>query len=196
MVNEEVVRNTIQKMREAGLSEQVISSTLTDLGLSFSQTQAFLSGAGTFPPGTGKPSPPSPSSSFRSEMNDDNAMTDLDHEVIASRTSEKVVQRLDERSMLNHEEQSLKDNITHLALEQHGQQLRDTHQAVVELHDKMDATNLDTLSNRVSTLNVRADQIQKDVSDAKALMEALQTLMQKILETNQQILFEIKTKKG
>lgn len=193
-MNEEVVRNTIQKMRDAGLSEAVIASTLSDLGLSAAQTQSYLSGSSSPAPArapTTIPSPPRPTESEDSEME----LSDLDHEEIASRTSEKVVQQLDERNLLNEQQQSLKDNITHLALEQHGQQLQDTHQAVVDLHDKLDSVNIDTLSNRVMVMSSRVDQVQKDVSDAKALMGALQTLMQKILETNQQILFEMKSKK-
>lgn len=195
MVNEEVVRNTIQKMRDAGLSENVIASTLQDLGLSPAQMQAYLS------PNSSSARPPAPNVSRpfspppQKDDEEESAFSDLDHEVLATRTSEKVVQQMDERNLLNEQTDALKDNITHLALEQHGQQLQDTHNAVVELHDKLDSANLETMSNRLSVVNARMDQLQKDVSDAKALMGALQTLMQKILETNQQLLFETKNKK-
>ncbi len=197
MVNEEVVRNTIQKMRDAGLSENVIASTLQDLGLSPAQMQSYLT------PNAGSSRPPAPNVSRpvspppqKEEEDEESAFSDLDHEVLATRTSEKVVQQMEERNLLNEQTDALKDNITHLALEQHGQQLQDTHNAVVELHDKLDSANLETMSNRLSVVNSRMDQLQKDVSDAKALMGALQTLMQKILETNQQLLFETKSKKG
>ena len=195
MVNEEVVRNTIQKMRDAGLSENVIASTLQDLGLSPAQMQAYLT------PSSGSSRPPAPSVSTpnspprKEEDDDEGSFADLDHEVLATRTSEKVVQQMEERNLLNEQTNALKDNITHVALEQHGQQLQDTHNAVIELHDKLDSANLETMSNRLSVVNSRMDQLQKDVSDAKALMGALQTLMQKILETNQQLLFETKNRK-
>ncbi|MFH0970589.1 MAG: hypothetical protein V1776_03980 [Candidatus Diapherotrites archaeon] len=194
-MNEEVVHNTIQKMRDAGLSESVISSTLTDLGLSPAQTQAYLAGRSS-------PVPSPVSNSVSQGQNDSSrgeeyspSLSDADHEVISSRTSDKVVQRLDERNSFREEENSLKDNITHLALEQHGVQLRDTHQAVIELHDKLDGTNLDTMSSRLSSLVTRMEQLQQSQSDTRALAGALQLLLQKVLETNQQILFELKKEK-
>ena len=184
MVNEEVLRNTIQKMREAGLSEQIIASTLTDLGLNAAQAQSYLGGRIVASPPTVS-LPPNP-------LDGD---SDLDHEVLATRTSEKIVQRLDERQAFQQDEQNMKDSITHLALEQHGQQLQDTRQAVVELHDKFDSANWDSMSNRLSGFNARLDQIAKDASETRALLSAVQSLMQKILETNQQLVFESKTKK-
>lgn len=195
MVNDEIVSNTIQKMRDAGLSENVIASTLSDLGLTPTQVQGYLAGKATKPAGTTSaysPTLPKPPLSDDNEMG---SLSDLDHEMMSTRTSEKVVQRLDERETLANEEASLKENITHIALEQHGQQLQDTHQAVVELHDKLDSASLDTLSNRVSNLNARMDAMGKDITDTRALAGALQTLLQKILETNQQLLFEMKNKK-
>lgn len=192
MVNEEIVRNTIQKMRDAGLSDTIISSTLSDLGLTPSQVQGFLSGGAaartmttTAPPSLNSPRTTSPTTSA----------ANLDHEEIASRASDKILSRLDERNALDDEEADLKDNITHLAMEQHGTQLQETHQAVMELHEKFDSTALDTLSNRVSNMNNRMEQLSKDVVDVKALAMALQSLMQKILEANQQLLFEMKSKK-
>ena len=198
MVNEEIVRNTIQKMRDAGLSDTIISSTLADLGLSTNQIQGFLSGnASTRTVTSTAPSSSSTPNSFsQSRMSGSSTNTNtLDHEEIASRASDKIISRLDERNALDDEEADLKDNITHLAMEQHGTQLQETHQAVMELHDKFDSTALDTLSNRVSNMNARMEQLSRDVVDVKGLAMALQTLMQKILETNQQLLFETKSKK-
>ncbi len=192
MVNEEIVRNTIQKMRDAGLSDTIISSTLADLGLTTSQIQGFLSGNASARTVTSTAG--STSSSSRTNTSPSNSNT-LDHEEIASRASDKIISRLDERNALDDEEADLKDNITHLAMEQHGTQLQETHQAVMELHDKFDSTAMDTLNNRVMNMNARMEQLSRDVVDVKGLAMALQTLMQKILETNQQLLFEIKSKK-
>lgn len=204
MVNEEIVRNTIQKMRDAGLSDGIISSTLSDLGLTPSQVQGYLSGNANT-----RASAATPSSSFARQgsgagstsmsanvnSNAGGRTDTLDHEELASRTSEKILSRLDERNAFDDEEADLKDNITHLAMEQHGTQLQETHQAVMELHDKFDSTAMDTLNNRVMNMNARMEQLSKDVVDVKALAAALQSLMQKILETNQQLLFEMKSKR-
>jgi hypothetical protein len=198
MVNEEIVRNTIQKMRDAGLSDGIISSTLSDLGLTPSQVQGYLSGntnARTVTVNTSANYTPQGSSARNAPSNSSGSVNAMDHEELASRTSEKILSRLDERNALDDEEEDLKDNITHLAMEQHGTQLQETHQAVMELHDKFDSTALDTLSNRVSNMNARMEQLSKDVVDTKALAMALQSLLQKILETNQQLLFEMKSKK-
>lgn len=197
MVNEEIVRSTIQKMRDAGLSDSIISSTLSDLGLTPSQVQGFLSGNTSAR--TATVTNPNPSFSIptqrTSSSNSSFSSGEINHEELASRTSEKIISRLDERNALDDEASELKDNITHLAMEQHGEQLKDTHQAVMELHDKFDSTAMDTLNNRVMNMNARMEQLSKDVVDVKGLAMALQTLMQKILETNQQLLFEMKSKK-
>ncbi|MEK6970837.1 MAG: hypothetical protein AABW68_04065 [archaeon] len=194
MANEEVVRNTIQKMREAGLSENIIASTLQDLGLSPGQMQAYLSptsrGSATQTVSVSGSDDPSPAMD-----GDEDSVSEMEREALASSTSEKVVQRLDERNLLHEQTSAIKDNITHLALEQHGQQLQDTHDAVVELHDKLDSANLETLSNRLNVIHARMDQLQRDVSDMKSLMGAIHSLMQKVLETDQQSLFEIKNRK-
>lgn len=197
MVNEEIVRSTIQKMRDAGLSDSIISSTLSDLGLTQSQVQGFLSGNASARTATMQSSPSSFATSSPRTSSSTNTFSsgEINHEELASRTSDKIISRLDERNALDDEASELKDNITHLAMEQHGEQLQSTHQAVMELHDKFDSTALDTLSNRVMNMNARMEQLSKDVVDVKALAMALQSLMQKILETNQQLLFEMKSKK-
>lgn len=190
-----MVRNTIQKMRDAGLSDTIISSTLADLGLSTGQVQGFLSGNTGARMVAATASQNSYSTSPRPTTGSSMNANTLDHEEIASRTSDKIVSRLDERNALDDEEADLKDNITHLAMEQHGAQLQETHQAVMELHDKFDSTSLDTLSNRVSSMNTRMEQLSKDVIEIKSMSLALQSLLQKILETNQEFLFEMKSKK-
>lgn len=197
MVNEEIVRSTIQKMRDAGLSDSIISSTLSDLGLTQGQVQGFLSGNASAR--TATVTNPNPSFSTPTQRTSPASSSfssgEINHEELASRTSDKIISRLDERNALDDEASELKDNITHLAMEQHGEQLQNTHQAVMELHDKFDSTAMDTLNNRVMNMNARMEQLSRDVVETKALAMALQSLMQKILETNQQLLFEMKSKK-
>lgn len=197
MVNEEIVRSTIQKMRDAGLSDSIISSTLSDLGLTQSQVQGFLSGNASARTATVTNTNPSFSAPTQRASSSSSSFSsgEVNHEELASRTSDKIISRLDERNALDDEASELKDNITHLAMEQHGEQLQSTHQAVMELHDKFDSTAMDTLNNRVMNMNARMEQLSKDVVETKALAMALQSLMQKILETNQQLLFEMKNKK-
>ncbi len=188
MVNEEMVLNTIQKMRDAGLSDAIISSTLADLGLTPNQVQGFLSG------NVSKASATPATALARSTIQSNNPRA-LEHEELATRTSEKILSQLDEREALDSDVDDLKDTITHVALEQHGEQLKDTHNAVMELHDKFDSTALDTLSNRVMNMNARMEQLSRDVVEIKSMSMALQSLLQKILEANQQLLFEMKSKK-
>ena len=208
MVNEEMVRNTIQKMRDAGLSEGIIQSTLADLGLTPQQVQAFLVKQGMSV--NASPPPSNPVSSFAASpprsfsMSGANATASAptpapslnasDHEAIASLTNEKVQMGLMQDQAQRMDENALKDNITHLALEQHGQQLMDTHQSVMELHDKLDASNLQALMTKINTIQARMENVSKDTQELRALASALQGLMQKILETNQQLVFELKKK--
>ena len=190
-MNEEVVRNTIQKMRAAGLSESMIAAALSELGLSSNQAHAFLAGKSS-----AKDNRLSEKDEEDSEDEDAEDLEEEDaHEELASRTSDKVVQRLEERNSLNSQEQSLKDTITHLALEQHGQKLDDAHRSVEELHAKFDSTNLDTISSRISTLAHSVEEVRQQVSETKALLSAVQSLMQKILEANQQMMFEWQKRK-
>jgi cytoskeletal protein RodZ len=210
MVNEELVVTTIQKMRDAGLSENIIQSTLSDLGLTAQQVQGFLNrNPSQAPPSNTAPlqsptsfsmsrpattsasSNPSASSFSASPAS---SLSPNDHEAIASRTSEKVQQTITDNQIQQMDENALKDNITHLALEQHGQQLNETHQAVLELHDKLDASNIQALVTKVNAIQTRVEGMSKDVMEMKALASALQSLMQKILESDQQLVFEIKKK--
>jgi DNA repair exonuclease SbcCD ATPase subunit len=195
MVNEEVVLNTIKKMQEAGLSNPIIESTLTDLGLNQNQVRAFLArakGEDVEIPSSAKvkveePVEPAPKKPFLSEE---------DRDAIASKTTEKIQQTMTEREASIQDHHSLKDSITHLALEQHGQQLKETHENVMSLHDKLDATNFQAVNSRLTSLNTKIEKLSADVKDTKALSKALQTLLQKILEANQQILFEFQGKKS
>lgn len=193
MVNEELVRNTIQKMRDAGLSEGIIQSTLADLGLTPQQVQAYLV-SGPRAPATPPQSAPPRSFSASNPIPSPPALDPADHEAIASLTNEKVQMGLMQNQAQRMDENALKDNITHLALEQHGQQLMDTHQSVMELHDKFDAANMQALVTKVNTIQARMENVSKDTQELRALASALQSLMQKILETNQQLVFELKKK--
>ncbi len=210
MVNEEMVRNTIQKMRDAGLSEGIIQSTLADLGITPQQVQAFLvrqnsNGETPTPGGASASFSSAPQAAPRSfSMSSTGATSPTpspaptlnmsDHEAIASLTNDRIQMGLMQDQAQRMDENALKDNITHLALEQHGQQLMDTHQSVMELHDKLDASNLQALMNKINTIQARMDNVSRDTQELRALSSALQSLMQKILETNQQLVFELKKK--
>lgn len=200
MVNEELVRNTIQKMRDAGLSEAIIQSTLADLGLAPQQVQAYLLQGAAPTPAAPSYSTPAPARSFSMNASPAPAaspspvLNATDHDAIASMTRDKIQSELLQNQSQRMDESALKDNITHLALEQHGQQLMDTHQSVMELHDKFDASNLQAIVTKVNTIQSRMDSMSKDTQELRALASALQNLMQKILETNQQLVFELKKK--
>lgn len=196
MVNEELVLNTIRKMREAGLSTPIIESTLSNLGLNRDQVASFLAKSigengtnSSFFEGVGVTEPVE-----KQRMG--NILSDEEHDFIASKTSEKVHQKILENSMGVQDHHSLKDTVTHLALEQHADQLRDTHENVMGLHDKFDSANFQAFNERMSLLDSKMEKVSRNVLDSKALSSAIQTLMQKILETNQQILFELQGKKA
>lgn len=186
-MNEELIRSTVQKMRDAGLTEAVISSTLTDLGLSSSEVQAYLN-----PPAPKFTTPSPPPSPMKSNAFMEDEMLSPEDEALATRTSEKIVHQLNQQGMLGDEENSLKDSITHLAMEQHGEQLRDTHQAVMDLHSKLENATSPLNAQASAQFTARLDLLSKEIADTKGLLLALQTLMQKILEANQQIVFEMK----
>ncbi|MBI4043413.1 MAG: hypothetical protein HY393_01240 [Candidatus Diapherotrites archaeon] len=198
MASEEVILSTIQRMKASGIPDSIISSTLDELGVSPEQVQKYLqqapiggvsqktagesedsAGQGTAIPGLEE----------GVEGESENPLEGLEeeaHERIASATAEKVKEHLDA-----HQEQAeYNQTVVHSSLEEQKLLIAQLHELVNQLHEKFDATNLQSVTNQVNALQKKTDALYQMQSETKALMQALQSLMQKILETTQQLAFE------
>lgn len=87
--------------------------------------------------------------------------------------------------------QELLHTVTHNKLEEHSEKIDNVHQAVSGLHEKIDAlsqgpSNQD-ISSQMALLNQKIADMERQISDLKAMASASKSLLEKILETNRKI---------
>ena len=117
---------------------------------------------------------------------------DSAHEKIAQRTAQKVKAHLDDRM----EEQELHHASTRAEIEEHGTRIQGLHRSLDALHTKVDLAPqmpLQTIS-QISVIEKRINQIEKELGEISANTNALSSLMKKIIETEREILNELKKK--
>ena len=200
MVNEKVVLDTIKKMKQSGLDDQIIKNTLLDIGLGEQEASSFLeqvsgklvkktesvsvdgenvSTVGLSNGGVGS-GQENEDLSFEDDVQDDEIVTD-EHEQIAEKTAQKVKQHIDSQA----QELEFHQTRTNVSLDEHKNTLD-------EIHSKVDSMHSDFSSNEsVKTIKVIEKEIQmlkKDLSETKALQMATKELMEKILEANRKLL--------
>ena len=181
-----VVLDSVKKMLESGLSEDIIKATLQDIGLSDKEISSILKEA------RGKPQ----AQQFEEAVEKPVAEKAL-HEVIAEKTAEKLKDSLTEER----EFQELQHATTQNALEEHAGKLDEMQQSVEELHEKVDffkdqnqIPSSEFLA-KVEALQSRIDSLSIDVKELKAGTNALVDLLKKVLETDRQVLEKLERKK-
>ncbi|MDO8625458.1 MAG: hypothetical protein Q7R47_05225 [Candidatus Diapherotrites archaeon] len=197
MVDKQIVMETIARMRESGISDKVIESTLSDIGMSKDEINEFLkpptSGATVAPSGTSfKPKVPTPSEDADADpdtMADDDDPDSLTSNPFRS-ASAMPSPRMDPDEAMH--------STTHVALEEHSQQL----DVIVSKLADMDATLGKLRANgsfspgdTFDKFDRRMGALENEVSDAKSQLAALRQIMDKLLETNRDILTELKGRK-
>ncbi|MFH0714538.1 MAG: hypothetical protein V1847_02565 [Candidatus Diapherotrites archaeon] len=160
-MDEALLLETVQKMLSSGISEEVIRSTLKELGVSDAETNSAISKAKRAPsPATRTSDAPL-------------------HEQIADRAVEKIQKHLDEKADLS----SIADSSTEIALQSHGEKLEDVQSSVSELHEKIDALpGSEESAESLNALEERVKQVQKDLKELKAQSAATQELLKKVLQ--------------
>ena len=168
MVNEAVVKETIQRMFDSGIDEQTILSTLKDIGLEDSVARNFIAqqkNAGT-----------------ATEEKDDINANDED-------TNDLKAMRDELESQSQNKE--LHDTTMHNMLNEHANKLDEVASSIGEIKRTVnDSTSMSGLAMhgvKLSNLEERLDEI-----DAK--VTALLDVMKKILEVNRKTLTELQSK--
>jgi uncharacterized protein YukE len=165
MVEKSVILKTIKKMLNSGISESVIKSTLKEVGVSEEEVNELLAEA-------------------KSEKKP----------VIEKR----VLKEVDKESM-EREAQELRETTTHLKMEEHSA-------ALEELNEKMDSIQRrlsvmaskefdgSELNEKMDSINLSLKEIKKELSEMKSLSSALHSLLKKVLETDREVLTDLKKK--
>ncbi|MDD5163859.1 MAG: hypothetical protein PHD95_06685 [Candidatus ainarchaeum sp.] len=87
--------------------------------------------------------------------------------------------------------QELLHTVTHNTLDEHSEKIDSLHQSVSGLHEKIDAISVgpsnQDLASQLALLNQKIFDLEKQVSDLKAMASASKSLLEKILEANRKI---------
>lgn len=178
MVDKEVVLSTIKKMLDAGLDDQVITTTLSDVGLTQSEIKSYLAQA--------KQPALKIASQEPADSSQETALTQDDLQVSSS-----VQNPLAEENALLHE-------TTHMSLEEHSESFNE----VLERLTKLEAMLLPIsklpvleLNQKIVSLDKKMSDSLREISEVKAQASALLEILEKVLETDRDTLLELQKKK-
>lgn len=177
MVNRQVVLDTVKRMFQSGIGAGVVEKTLKDIGLSKKEAEEYMREAGQ--------------ATHATASNAQEAVIDEKqpfHEAVASKTAEKIKEHLAEQR----EDDELKSATLHAAIEGHGEKISELHENVSDLHRKIDGfserlTDPELLKQLVG-LGKKLSDFESQLSDLKSLASANKTILEKILQTNREIL--------
>ncbi|MFH1239743.1 MAG: hypothetical protein V1672_00840 [Candidatus Diapherotrites archaeon] len=183
MVKREVVLETIKKMYDSGIDPSVIENTLKNIGLSDSEISSYMSEVTS-------PKPTAPRQVPKIVVAE-SVPEDDDVERIATRTAEKVRGHIAEKA----DADELKETTTHATLTEHQNKLDEVHSSVNNLHAKVDSFSVpdgDSMLIEIKYLAQRISTFEKELSDIKAMSAATKSIMEKILDTDREILTNLK----
>lgn len=124
------------------------------------------------------------------EEEDEEIEKSHNHERIAQKTAQKLKRHLDD-SM---ETQEMLHSSTHAELAEQRQRLEDMHRNISALHTKVDlapAIPAQTIA-QINAIEKRFHAMEKELVEIRAGTNALSTLLKKILETDREILNQVK----
>jgi len=173
MVNRKVVLETIKKMYDSGVEDEIVEQTLRDIGIGNSEIKQYIAEVkqGSMPAAEAAETGPFPSQAPA--------------EPAPAPGQEAIKKQLDE----NHGEQQAMHETTHTALESQAAHVDEVKEKLAVCEAKLTALSSKAESGEGNAaLNRRMAALEKEISDLKALTKALQTLMEKILETDRKVL--------
>ncbi|MBS3061461.1 MAG: hypothetical protein J4215_02655 [Candidatus Diapherotrites archaeon] len=176
MVDKQVVMETIQRMRSSGISDHVIESTLQDIGLSKDEVNEYLQGGQTAS---------TPSVSTNSSDETDDFETEDDEEPGLPQTPQS-----------SHDEAL--HATTHVVLEEQSEQIQNLLEEFRSLDAKLaKISELPALqlSDSITRVENRIAGFENEINDMKTQMAAYKTIMDKLLDTNRQIVTELQERK-
>ncbi len=201
-MEESVIIDTIKKMKSSGLEDEIIISTLEDIGITGEKARQLLQKALGVPQaetaseekaaGEAKPLEEKPEAELAEaikqikEMPTEKIVEKPEHEIIAEKTAEKVKEHLDETKL----EHDLHHTTMHTALAQQTAMLEEIHKSLKEGKEaKVSAPK--TLEERIVQMQVDIEKIKEDLAEAKAAAVATKELMNKVLEVCRKILLRL-----
>lgn len=180
MVEKSIVLDTIKKMYDSGLSEEVIESTLKDIGLGEREIKETMEEAR----GTASEAPAAEESGESQEQ----AM----HEKIAEATAQKVKQHLEEKSA----EDALVHTTTQATIAGFDSTLSEITNRLANIERKVNSVaGLADFSTKAIAIDKKISSIESELSELKALTNAVKSLMEKVLDTDRSVLTELEEKK-
>lgn len=111
----------------------------------------------------------------------------------AAEPAEPSAQEIKEEMAAQAEAQELRDTTTHAALAEHGEKLAEVAEKVDGVEKKV--AELPEKATPSAMLEKRVAQIEADLKETKALAGALKTILEKVLETDRQVLTKLGGKK-
>ncbi|MFH1588708.1 MAG: hypothetical protein ABIA76_05210 [Candidatus Diapherotrites archaeon] len=173
MVSKEIVIETIKKMNDSGIDEDSIRSTLKGIGLDDDEIDSYLD-------------------EVLGEVSEESTEEEApENESIAEKTASKIRPEINKLK----EEQGLYSTHAQIAMEDHSRKLGEMHSKLNELHKKTPFSNSDELTGKINALEKRLQEIDRNTTETKAAVNALQNLMQKILSNERDIMLELQKKK-
>lgn len=179
MVSEKIIFETIERMKQAGLSDDLIINTLMDVGISKEEAANYLAKAS----GNIVQAKPAEPELETEEIEGEEPEEEM-HEIIAEKTASKIKEHLISAG----EEHAVLAQNTQAALEDHSDKLDSIESKINALSSQPVATSG---SADVAQFKYALEELKKEVAETKALASATKTLMEKILDINRQILTKL-----
>ena len=168
MVSEQIGNDTVKRMLASNIDEETIISTLADIGIEDAKAKEIIAnvkgGVAPAQEPTGSIPP-------------------------ADNTTDQKVETMQNELATQGEKSELHETATHNILNEHGNKLDKMNKKVDDVH-KVVSSPVQT----DSSFSVRIAEVEKKLDDVSAQTTALLDLMKKILETDRQILTELKSK--
>jgi regulator of replication initiation timing len=187
MAKSDVVLGTVKTMLDSGIDDQTIIDTLSDTGISPTEARALIAKA---------------KSGAADNLESDENLAPRD-EKIASKAADKVKAHIDQKS----EEDAMNQTAVHAAMQEHSMKLDEVHDDIKDLKSRFSDdepgsddsasafSGADSGSASNGAVLFRLTKMETQISELSATSSALRTLLQKILDNNREILFELQKKK-
>ena len=171
MVDEKIINETVKRMLTSNIDEETIVSTLQDIGIEEVRAKEIIAGVVS-----GSPVAKAPQSG------------EVVQTIPVANTGQKIKTMQNELAAQG-EKTELHETATHTMLNDHADKLDQMNKKVDEVKKVISTpTNIDAF------LKVKLSELEQKTIDISARTTAMMEIMEKILETNRQILTELKSK--
>lgn len=194
MVEKAIILETIKKMYASGLGDDVIESTLRDIGLSGREIKETLAEAKSSKEPAPEENPNEPAEeNTGQELEPPEEEPEL-HERIAETTAQKLREQFDEKRS----EDSLAHATTQAAIAGYDSRLAEISERLAVIENKLGSLSgapLSDFSSKAVLLDKKISSMESDLSELKAISNALKSLLEKVLDTDRAVLTELEEKK-